>query len=156
MSFLKALQYLGYIARHKAYFVYAGITQVGSIPLKALLLHDLSKFSPTEFPTYRQKFYGSENEEQPPQAAWDLAWLHHLHHNAHHPEFWMIEGRPVPMPEECVREMVADWWAVSIEKGGDFQNWLKFAVKKPYHEDTKEILARVLRELGFVVDFPET
>ena len=156
MRFLKKLSYLAYITRHRAYVLYAGIVQVGGIPLKTLLLHDLSKFTATEFPTYRQRFYGAENEEPPPQSAWDLAWLHHLHHNAHHPEFWMIDGRPIPMPEKYIREMVADWLAVSIEKKDDFRRWLQIASKKTYHEDTKVILARVLRELGFVVDFPET
>lgn len=155
MVFLKHLEYLNYIARHKAYLIYAGVVQVGGIPFKRLLLHDISKFSLVEYPTYRRKFYGAEGEERPPEGDWRLALLHHYHHNDHHPEFWMIEGRPLPMPEIQVREMVADWMAVSLDKKDDFREWLKIATTKAvYHPETKLILARVLRELGFVVDIP--
>lgn len=96
------------VLRHKWYVLVAGL-RIGGIPFWRLLVHDLSKLSWVEAPVYARR-YPPRGRPACPTAEWLPAWLHHIHHNPHHWEYWVIPGRgPIPMPEHFVREMVADW-----------------------------------------------
>lgn len=118
---------------------------------RRVLLHDLSKLSSKEFPGYRKRFH----EKTPdPKNLYDRAWQHHLEHNDHHWEATAYKGGVVPMPEQCVREMVADWFAAGIVYNGSAPNvndwaWLKNnSSKMKLHHETFETLTNVLKELG--------
>lgn len=112
----KHLQYAWYVIRHKA-FVAAECWRLG-IPIQGLL-HDLSKMLPDEWFAYVESFYGyhARNKLERPEYvkdAFNLAWLLHQHRNPHHWQFWrlrMDDGstKLIPMPENYVREMLADW-----------------------------------------------
>jgi hypothetical protein len=95
------------------------------IPYKRLLLHDLSKFSRSEFWPYAEHFLGEKKHEE----EFHRAWLHHVHHNDHHWEHF-IENYPsvskilannpqlnnltiYEMPDEAILEMIADNLAAS-------------------------------------------
>lgn len=78
------------------------------------IIHDLSKYSPTEFFESAEHFQGNKS---PVQAAKDkygysLAWLHHKSHNRHHWDYWVDfkNGSPyaVEMPEKYVVEACCD------------------------------------------------
>ena len=79
------------------------------IPLQGLL-HDLSKYSPTEFIPGARFWQGtrSPNEAEREKYGYSAAWLHHKGRNRHHFEYWSdynpVERRvmPVKMPRKYV------------------------------------------------------
>jgi hypothetical protein len=116
---MKYVRYLWYLLRHKWYVLLAS-WKYGCLWLG--IVHDLSKFYPSEFFAYAEYFYGKwrEAEEKDPsehermKLNFDLAWLYHQRRNPHHHQFWVqlkddgIDD-PMEMPEIYVREMLADW-----------------------------------------------
>ncbi len=102
------LKYAKYVARHKWFVLVAG--RRTKAPLWRLLIHDWSKLAPAEWGPYVAKFYGPLSDKE----AFDAAWLHHQHRNAHHWQHHVlrrddgtVEALEMPLP--LVREMVADW-----------------------------------------------
>ncbi len=92
------------------------------------LMHDLSKYSPTEFAVgakYYQGFQSPNNAERM-QRGYSSAWLHHKGRNKHHLEYWIDyslgEESPLAgmrMPVEYVAEMFCDRVAASRTYLGD-------------------------------------
>ena len=81
------------------------------------LLHDLSKYSPTEFITGIRYYQGfkSPNSAERDALGYSAAWLHHKGRNKHHFEYWIdIRGKGdgtlvgMPMPTRYVVEMFCD------------------------------------------------
>lgn len=82
------------------------------------LLHDLSKYSPTEFWQGCKYYQGnrSPNNAEREETGLSKAWLHHKGRNKHHFEYWIdyaakpcdtvIEG--IQMPRKYVAEMIMD------------------------------------------------
>lgn len=84
--------------------------------------HDESKYSKEEYEAYDAYFYGDHVRPPEVQAAFDKAWLHHIHNNPHHWQHWVLLeddpnigsiGKALEMPLEYVYEMIADWWSFS-------------------------------------------
>lgn len=107
-------QHVKQVLRHKWYVLIAG-WRLG-VPLWRLLIHDLSKFSPSEMVAYARQFHGDRTDP----SGFAYAWLHHQNKSDHHWEHWVSrsshvlghdDGGPLPMPLDAVREMVADWFA---------------------------------------------
>lgn len=102
--------------RHK---VIANCFRAG-IPLRGLL-HDLSKYSPTEFIPGAKHYLGdrSPNEGEREDYGYSKAWMHHKGRNRHHFEYWTdydfvtkkMSG--VRMPKEYLIEMFCDRVAAS-------------------------------------------
>eukprot|EP00339_Tiarina_fusa_P024597 CAMPEP_0117038472 /NCGR_PEP_ID=MMETSP0472-20121206/27060_1 /TAXON_ID=693140 ORGANISM="Tiarina fusus, Strain LIS" /NCGR_SAMPLE_ID=MMETSP0472 /ASSEMBLY_ACC=CAM_ASM_000603 /LENGTH=161 /DNA_ID=CAMNT_0004748691 /DNA_START=144 /DNA_END=629 /DNA_ORIENTATION=- len=69
-----------------------------------MILHDLSKLSPSEFTPYANHFFGNSSKH------FDEAWKHHYENNDHHIEYW--KGEMVPI--EALMEIIADWFAASL------------------------------------------
>lgn len=78
--------------------------------------HDLSKYSKEEYQAYNDRFYGEHYN----QEEFDKAWLHHIHHNPHHWEHWLLlddgEVKALEMPNIYILEMVADWGSFAYNK----------------------------------------
>ncbi len=80
------------------------------------LVHDLSKYSPTEFRMGARYFTGthSPNVEERLEHGYSLAWMHHKGRNRHHFEYWtdidlnLHKYVPVPMPTKFLVEMIMD------------------------------------------------
>ena len=80
------------------------------------LLHDLSKYSPTEFVQGMTYYQGtrSPNNAEREDKGYSEAWLHHKGRNKHHFEYWTdlslqtMRYEPVDMPVEYLVEMVMD------------------------------------------------
>lgn len=80
------------------------------------LLHDLSKYAPSEFLVGAKYWKGdvSPNNIERKQTGMSTAWLHHKGRNKHHFEYWLdysfgdkpIEG--MKMPIKYVAEMFVD------------------------------------------------
>lgn len=86
--------------------------------------HDRSKYSEEEFAGYRDYFYPDPEDERPEEAiitAFRAAWLHHIHSNPHHPEYWnMVTGKEknkiLDMPSEHIVEMICDWQSFAYKE----------------------------------------
>ena len=86
------------------------------------LLHDLSKYGPTEFLVGAKYFrgYRSPNEIERLEKGCSSAWLHHKGRNKHHLEYWidysLQKGEKMcgmEMPVNYVVEMFCDRVAAS-------------------------------------------
>lgn len=111
----------------------AGITYQG-------IIHDLSKFSPTEL-IESVKYY--QGDRSPIMACkedkgYSEAWFHHRGRNKHHAEYWVDKlysgGVPFPMPYKYELEMVCDIIAASKAYNGD-----KFNNNLPYEHWSKKL-----------------
>lgn len=102
--------------RHK---VIANCFRAG-IPIRGLL-HDLSKYSPTEFIPGAKYFQGhrSPNEGEREAYGYSKAWMHHKGRNKHHFEYWTDYDKitkrmkGVKMPRKYLIEMFCDRVAAS-------------------------------------------
>lgn len=130
-------------------------------------MHDMSKYSPTEFLVgvkYYQGTRSPNNAEREDYGA-SHAWMHHKGRNKHHYEYWIdyslnpaYRGRmiPVPMPKRYVAEMIMDRIAASkVYKGADYtddaplQYYLNSGSKDYLiHEETAKQLEFYLRMLA--------
>jgi len=104
----------------------AGCFKVGLY--KQGLLHDLSKYSPTEFLVGCKYYQGtrSPNNAEREDKGYSSAWLHHKGRNKHHLEYWIdysLEGTHpmagMKMPVRYVVEMFIDRISASKNYQGD-------------------------------------
>ena len=116
---MKALKHLRTINHHKL-LVMKHCFKVGLY--KQGLLHDLSKYSPTEFLVGCKYYQGtrSPNNAEREATGYSQAWLHHKGRNKHHYEYWIdysvkpdegIVGQKMPI--RYVVEMFMDRVAAS-------------------------------------------
>lgn len=157
----KAWQHFKTITYHK-YLVAKGCFKVGLY--KQGLLHDMSKYTPTEFLVGMKYYQGnrSPNNAEREVIGYSSAWLHHKGRNKHHYEYWQdysltSQGAlvPVPMPDKYFAEMIMDRIAASkVYKGKEYTDaspleYLHNAFDhKPIHEDTYTKLEYVLKMLA--------
>ena len=84
-------------------------------------LHDLSKYSPTEFMVGAKYYQGtrSPNNAEREATGVSTSWLHHKGRNKHHFEYWrdidLVTKKyvPIAMPDNYVIEMFCDRIAAS-------------------------------------------
>lgn len=85
------------------------------------LLHDLSKYSPTEFINSAKYYAGTYSptiNERKDKGYSDI-WMHHKGRNKHHYEYWIDfsikeqKYMPIKIPIKYVKEMVCDRIAAS-------------------------------------------
>ena len=110
--------HLSTVCRHR-HMVMVHCFKAGII--KRGLLHDLSKFSPTEFIPGVLYYQGSRspNEKEREVTGYSRAWMHHKGRNTHHFEYWTdystVTGTldPMKMPDIYIFEMFCDRVAAS-------------------------------------------
>ncbi len=111
---IKALGHFRTITTHKLK-VMKGCFAVGLF--KQGLLHDMSKYSPTEFLVGCRYYQGtrSPNNAERDATGYSMAWLHHKGRNKHHFEYWIDYGidkekgiHGQEMPTRYVVEMLMD------------------------------------------------
>lgn len=82
--------------------------------------HDDSKRQQEEYRAYDAYFYGGNRSYQVMQE-FNYAWLHHIHHNPHHWQYWILiaeEGtKALDIPYPYIIEMICDWWSFSWKTG---------------------------------------
>ncbi len=158
---MKAWQHFCTITYHK-FLVAQGCFKVGLY--KQGILHDLSKYSITEFRVGAKYFQGtrSPNNAEREDIGYSTAWLHHKGRNKHHFEYWIDyasdgEGNlaGMKMPDKYIIEMFMDRIAASKvymkDKYTDrspleYYNWGKGRVI--LHEHTRELLEQCLEMLA--------
>ena len=126
------------------------------------IVHDLSKFSPTEFFESVRYFkgYRSPIGVCRREKGVSLAWLHHKGRNKHHIEYWLDPDCPTPplMPYKYAVECVCDKLAATkIYKGKDYkpemalEHWIYYGSRVEGNPKTMQFVERVftdLKELG--------
>lgn len=144
------IRYLDNLHRHIEAVLEFG--QVLGVDEERLYMHDASKWSDAELPGYVLR-YGEDVKDD---ASWLPALLHHLNNNDHHWQHWLIASderiTAVPMPEQAVREMLADWMAANFAYSTgqpNPQKWIdQNAAKITLHPSTAEILRTIAPSVG--------
>ena len=131
------------------------------------LLHDMSKYTPTEFLVGCKYYQGtmSPNNAEREDKGYSAAWLHHKGRNKHHMEYWIDygvgDGRDgqkthrgicgMKMPIKYVAEMYVDRVSASKNYQRDkfkldspLQYYLKGRKYYILNEDTKAMLELLL------------
>lgn len=160
---MKAWKHLCTINHHKR-LVMKHCFKVGLY--KQGLLHDLSKYTPSEFLVGCRYYQGnrSPNNAEREATGYSSAWLHHKGRNKHHYEYWLdystdssegIVGQK--MPTKYVVEMVMDRLAASKTYMKDdytpahpLEYYEKGAAKlgKMIHPETAALLHHLLKILA--------
>lgn len=153
------LVYLKYVIRHK-WFVFLesrnlGITWLG-------IIHDWSKFLPSEFLPYARHFHGPNAKQwrdktgyyKPTDTgdpAFDFAWFLHQKRNKHHWQYWCLPEderglKRLLMPDKYRREMLADWRGAGRAQGTpDVLAWYKKnGDKLQLHPETRKRIEEYL------------
>lgn len=127
------------------------------------LVHDLSKYSPTEFLSGVRYYQGnrSPNAAEREDKGYSEAWIHHKGRNRHHYEYWtdMADGSPtyvpIPMPRKYLVEMVMDRRAACMTyQGKDYRDdsaliyFEKSREKTLMHPETRRQLGHILTMLA--------
>ena len=159
---MKAWNHLKTITRHKMmvmkYCFRIGLYKQG-------LLHDMSKYAPSEFLVGARYYQGnrSPNNAEREATGVSTAWLHHKGRNKHHYEYWVdysLDNEHVimgaKMPRKYVAEMAMDRISASRVYMGD-----KYTDQAPLeyflhgkeklwfiHPETKKELEGLLRILS--------
>lgn len=159
---MKIWKHFKTITYHK-YLVMQGCFKVGLY--KQGLLHDLSKYAPSEFLVGARYFQGdrSPNNAEREDIGYSSAWLHHKGRNKHHYEYWIdystknIPGgmAPAPMPNRYIVEMLMDRIAAcKVYKKENYTNrspleyYLSGKDPAPIHEKTRRMLEKFLYMLA--------
>lgn len=166
---MKAWKHFCTITHHK-HLVMKGCFQVGLY--KQGLLHDLSKYSPTEFLVGCKYYQGnrSPNNAEREAKGYSSAWLHHKGRNKHHMEYWIDYGVPdktgphkgeskgiegMKMPIRYVVEMFID--RVAASKNYQKEKYTDSSALEYYehgkkchvlHPDTRRMLEMLLHMLA--------
>lgn len=161
---IKSWKHLCTILHHKN-LVRAGCFKIGLY--KQGLLHDMSKYTPTEFLVGCKYYQGtmSPNNAEREDKGYSAAWLHHKGRNKHHMEYWIDygvgDGRDgqkthrgicgMKMPIKYVAEMYVDRVSASKNYQRDkfkldspLQYYLKGRKYYILNEDTKAMLELLL------------
>lgn len=146
------LKYLAYVLRHK-WFVFLAAWRLG-VPWLGLV-HDLSKFRPSEWRPYVAFFHGKKAKPRRDStgyykptdtgdAAFDFAWLLHQKRNRHHWQWWVLPDdggglKVLPIPDRYRREMLADWRGAGRAQGtpDTLKWWLANNHKMRLHPETR-------------------
>jgi len=129
---VKHLKYFKYLCHHK-WYVFKECWRLG-ISWRGLI-HDWSKFLPSEWFPYVEYFYGDFGINNKCPAKWvehpyekincsivsrnfDIAWLYHQKRNKHHWQYWVLlqdseETKYLEIPQKHLLEMAADWIGAS-------------------------------------------
>ena len=127
------------------------------------LLHDLSKYSPTEFLVGVKYYQGnrSPNNAEREDKGYTSAWLHHKGRNKHHLEYWLdydlVNGgvTGMKMPVKYVVEMFCDRIAASKNYNKDaytdrmpLEYFQKGKAKALLHPESAALLEKLLTMLA--------
>ena len=159
---MKAWNHFKTITYHK-YLVMKGCFKVGLY--RQGLLHDMSKYSPSEFLVGAKYYQGdrSPNNAEREDRGYSSAWLHHKGRNKHHYEYWIdystknIPGgmAPAPMPDKYIAEMLMDRIAAckvylkdKYTDRSPLEYYLAGKDPAPLHEKTRTMLEKLLHMLA--------
>lgn len=121
--------------------------------------HDGSKYSDDEYGAYDKYFYG-KNRSYKVVKDFDYAWLHHIHNNQHHWQYWILQRDDgteeiLDMPYWYIIEMICDWWSFSWKSGklDEIFDWYDkhkdgMKLSKKTRSEVEKILDMIRKELN--------
>ncbi len=116
-------------------------------------LHDSSKYGFDEYDAYDDYFYGG-NKSFAVVQKFKYAWLHHIHNNPHHWQYWVLQNDDEPeeileMPYQCIVEMICDWWSFSwrSENLGEIFDWYEKHKGMKLGEKTRKTVEDILNRI---------
>ena len=157
MKFIKHLKKIIEHKRNVAYYCFmCGLYWQG-------IIHDLSKFSPTEFGESVQYYVGNDSPINVCKKlnGYSNAWFHHKGRNKHHWEYWVDNlGTGMTahkMPYKYALEMVCDYLGagrayVGKDKftiDGEYGWWLRNREKMVLHPDTRRFIDTMFTHMKF-------
>jgi hypothetical protein len=138
------------------------------------LVHDLSKFLPSEYIPYANHFYNKDGSKKEARGKtgyykptdtgdekFDFAWLLHQKRNKHHWQWWVLpedDGgvKVLPIPWEYRTEIICDWVGAGKAQGFlspkndpylETRRWYhKNKDKMQLHEHTRQ---EIEKEIGY-------
>ncbi len=155
MKLLNIPKHLWVIIKHK-HRVFINCCRCG-IPWRGIV-HDLSKFSPTEFFESAKFYQGYRSPIGVCRRANGVcyAWLHHKGRNKHHIEYWLdpdCELTPL-MPYKYAVECVCDKLAATrtykgknYETEAPLEHWYRYGSKVDGNPKTMAFLERVFLDV---------
>jgi hypothetical protein len=147
------LKYAWYVIKHKWFVYEEGRKAELNVSKWQLIIHDWSKFLPSEWLPYAEFFYGRYRTVLGTPHIWDKraferAWAAHLRRQPHHWQFWVLHAdtgkvSALPMPQKYIREMVADWRGAARAQGKTLpeEHRLWYLERREHivlHKDTRE------------------
>ena len=157
-TFDKMKLHLKTILNHKRYvYIYCNRCNMPWVGL----MHDMSKFSPSEFidnVRYTEKGL-SPIIKKKQLYGFSESWMHHKAHNPHHYEYWTDDydegGYCVRMPFRYIVECMCDYLGANMaynDGDGSYQSelnwWKKARLNRNMHPDSIEFLDRVFEYLA--------
>lgn len=145
------------ITRHK-WVVFKLCCKIGQ-PWRGLV-HDLSKYSPTEFWEGVKYFNGKHSPitDAKKDKGYSQAWLHHKGRNKHHTDYWVDLSAPdkTPIiPYQYVAEMLCDKLAAGmVYKGKDWTKeyeldyWLNERDKTLVNDQVEALITEFLTQVS--------
>ena len=130
--------------------------------IKQGLLHDLSKYSFTEFWRGAKYYAGGVKSPHPNERAkkgYSDAWMHHKGRNKHHAEYWLdfnIELQqyaPVKMPAKYLAESICDRIAASKTYNKKTYNDSFPLEYFLHHEQTMIIHDETRKEMEYILTY---
>lgn len=119
--------------------------------------HDKSKYSAEEYKAYDDYFYG--NKSYKVVRDFNYAWLHHIHNNPHHWQYWVLQHDDEPeetleMPYDYVVEMICDWWSFSWKSKNLYEifDWYEKHKDMKLHEKTRKLVEKILESIREKLD----
>lgn len=157
--FKNIFKHLKLITIHR-WYVFLYCCKAG-MPIRGLL-HDLSKYSPTEFIESIKYYQGNRSPIDACKEAngYSNAWLHHKGRNPHHYEYWQDNfdkgGEALQMPFYNALELVCDYLAAgkaymkkSFTYAGEYKWWQgKKANPLAMHPQTKIFVEIMLKRMS--------
>ncbi len=136
----KYLANLKYIIQHK---INVAIECIKMGMYWHAITHDLSKLYPKEFIAYTNNYHNGVKNRR----AMAEAWQWHKNRNPHHWDFWVkSSGKPIPIPEKYVKQMIADWKGMGRQKGfeGPIIYYAKTKHRMTLHKETINLINKYL------------
>lgn len=157
MLLINACKHFKLITKHK--WVVFKLCCMAGEPWRGLV-HDLSKYSPTEFLESIRYYVGNHSPitEAKKDKGYSESWLHHKGRNRHHAEYWVDELAPnkTPIiPYQYTVEMICDKLAAGITYQGkkwtkeyELGYWLKERDKIVMNDKIKDMITEVLEQVS--------
>lgn len=157
MKIKNVIKHFKLITHHK-WLVFKLCCKIGE-PWRGVL-HDLSKYSPTEFWESAKYYIGAHSPitEAKKEKGYSEAWLHHKGRNRHHTEYWVDYNAPEKtpiMPYQYAAEMVCDKLAAGMIYQGkrwtkeyELEYWNKEKERVEVNSKISEFITAVMTEVA--------
>ena len=151
------IKHFNLVMKHK-WYVFIFCCKLG-MPIRGFM-HDMSKFSPTEFCESVKYFNGKRSPISicRESKGYSEAWLHHRGRNKHHYEYWYDENTKIQtpvMPYKYTAEMICDKLSASKVYNGKnwttksmIEYWNKEKLKNKVNDKISAMLTEVFEQVA--------